>query len=117
MNIDTKVLVSILEQVKLNDAQSEELQKVIYRFNDGRLVESTAVEHIKKNETQVISNTNVTEWCPHCDTEITMEWNIKERGYEAHCPVCGEILMLCSECDCNCNWSDESKSCKNSKID
>lgn len=39
--IDTKNLISILEQHKLNDAQSEELQKVIYSILDGRLVEAS----------------------------------------------------------------------------
>ena len=32
-------LTSILEQYKLSDEQAEELQKVIYKLDDGRLVE------------------------------------------------------------------------------
>lgn len=40
MNINTKTLTTILQQFKLNDAQSEELQKVIYGLLDGRLVET-----------------------------------------------------------------------------
>lgn len=35
--IDNIVLISILEQHKLTDEQSEELQKVIYRLADGRI--------------------------------------------------------------------------------
>lgn len=37
--INIKPLISILEQYKLSDEQAEELQKVIYKLNDGRLVE------------------------------------------------------------------------------
>lgn len=40
----------------------------------------------------------VTEVCPHCESEITMEWNVKTLGYKAYCPVCGNRLMLCDEC-------------------
>ena len=40
----------------------------------------------------------VTEVCPHCESEITMVWDIKTMGYLAHCPVCGERMMLCDEC-------------------
>lgn len=61
----------------------------------------------------------VVEFCPNCDNEIVMSWNVKERGYKAFCPVCGNLLMLCTECcheatednpngECivNCNWSE-----------
>lgn len=37
--INLKLLTSILEQYKLSDEQAEELQKVIYKLDDGRLVE------------------------------------------------------------------------------
>ncbi|MCH5303543.1 MAG: hypothetical protein J1E41_01650 [Ruminococcus sp.] len=37
--IDKKILISILEQHKLNNEQAEELQKVIYGFDDGRLLD------------------------------------------------------------------------------
>ena len=30
-----------------------------------------------------------TEWCPHCESEIEMTWNVEDRGYKAFCPVCG----------------------------
>ena len=40
----------------------------------------------------------VTEWCPHCESEITMTWDVQSMGYKAFCPVCGERLMLCDEC-------------------
>lgn len=40
----------------------------------------------------------VTEWCPHCESEITMTWDVESMEYTAFCPVCGELLMLCDEC-------------------
>lgn len=63
----------------------------------------------------------VVEWCPHCETEIEMRWDVKKMGYQAYCPVCGEILMLCDECKHrgedgafkdDCDWDSETKSCK-----
>ncbi len=40
----------------------------------------------------------VTEFCPHCENEIEMQWDTDRRGYKAFCPVCGKRLMLCDEC-------------------
>lgn len=28
----------------------------------------------------------VTEWCPHCESEIEMTWNVEDRGYKSFCP-------------------------------
>lgn len=56
----------------------------------------------------------VTEVCPHCESENTLIWDVATMGYKAHCPVCGEEMMLCDECihaedgkneNCNhCDW-------------
>ena len=40
----------------------------------------------------------VTEMCPNCDREVTMEWDVSVDGYKATCPHCGGCLMLCDEC-------------------
>lgn len=40
----------------------------------------------------------VAEVCPHCESEIEMRWSVKDLGYKAICPVCGNRLMLCDEC-------------------
>lgn len=40
----------------------------------------------------------VVEWCNNCETEIEMRWDVLTQGYRAFCPVCGERLMLCDEC-------------------
>lgn len=60
----------------------------------------------------------VTECCSNCNNEIDMDWDIEQLGYKAYCPVCGDVLMLCSEClEANdnetgcCDWSDKTQSC------
>ena len=40
----------------------------------------------------------VTEMCPHCENEVTMNWDVEMYGYQAYCPYCGKRLMLCDEC-------------------
>jgi hypothetical protein len=57
----------------------------------------------------------ITEVCPHCETEITMQWSVEEFGYMAYCPVCGKRLMLCSACHDDsgfCDYDSNSDSCK-----
>ena len=49
----------------------------------------------------------VTECCPHCDSEITVLWNVEQDGYQIFCPNCGETIMLCSMCDREpCDWTE-----------
>lgn len=40
----------------------------------------------------------VVECCPHCDYEVTMEWDVDTDGFVAYCPHCGNLLLLCDEC-------------------
>lgn len=58
----------------------------------------------------------VTEYCPHCDREVTVQWDVNEDGYQIYCPNCGKIIMLCSMCDARdgaiCDWT--KKGCKHS---
>ena len=59
----------------------------------------------------------VTEVCPHCESEITMEWNVKTLGYKAYCPVCGNRLMLCDECQHGepghiCDYDSNKDACR-----
>ena len=65
----------------------------------------------------------VIESCANCGSEITMEWNVEIRGYEAYCPVCGELIMLCNQCryygdeeDGDCDWNPELGLCKRNSI-
>ena len=37
----------------------------------------------------------VVEWCPNCETEIEMMWDVESMGYKAFSPVCGNRIMLC----------------------
>lgn len=69
----------------------------------------------------------VTEFCSNCETEIEMKWDVETRGYKAFCPVCGERLMLCYECQRrgpdgeytdDCDYDSETDTCKfNKKTD
>lgn len=57
----------------------------------------------------------VTELCPHCESKVTLHWDVKDRGYKAYCPVCGEWLMLCSACHDDgfaCDYSKDTDSCR-----
>lgn len=57
-------------------------------------------------------NRMVIEWCPHCEHEVTMQWNIDNDGMQIYCPYCGKPIMLCSYCDVRdggkCNWKEIS---------
>lgn len=59
----------------------------------------------------------VTEWCPSCENEIEMRWSVEEMGYKAFCPVCGNRLMLCDECQHGenpppCDYDRETDTCR-----
>ena len=66
---------------------------------------------------------SVTEVCPHCESEITMIWDIKTLGYKAFYPVCGKQMLLCDACihaedelnknSGRCDWheTDSGESC------
>ena len=58
----------------------------------------------------------VTESCPHCDTEVSVKWNIFKDGHSIFCPKCGKRIMLCSECpardgDMECDWLEKKPPC------
>lgn len=57
--------------------------------------------------TRSSQDNEVTEYCPHCDREITVSWNVEQDGYQIFCPNCGEPIMLCSMCDREpCDWTE-----------
>ena len=61
--------------------------------------------------------TIVTEYCPHCENESSMFWNVDEFGYKAFCPHCGKLMMLCAECclrdgDYEVNYAGTCRRCK-----
>ena len=59
----------------------------------------------------------IVELCPHCNHEISLNWDIETDGYQVFCPYCGKPVMLCSMCDARdgapCDW-EEGKGCKHS---
>ncbi len=72
------------------------------------------MEQTKNQESSGAERNRITEFCPHCNEEITMEWDVKGNGYQAFCARCGRKLMLCSECLCKedfCDWSEETGYC------
>ena len=63
----------------------------------------------------------ITEWCSNCCCEVDFLWDVKKRGYAAPCPQCGELLMLCGECQNenprpNCDYDRETDLCLQSLI-
>lgn len=57
------------------------------------------------------------EYCPHCEAENEIRWDINEDGFEAYCPHCGKKMMLCDACShkygefySDCDWC-EGKGC------
>ena len=60
----------------------------------------------------------VTEMCPHCQSEVQMQWDTDTMGFKAFCPVCGERLMLCDEClqvGGVCDYDSETDTCKHNQ--
>ena len=52
------------------------------------------------------------EPCPNCDGYIAIKVDPDDPSYEVFCPVCGEVLMLCTLChddfgDC-CDWNPKN---------
>lgn len=63
----------------------------------------------------------VYEYCPHCEDEIEMEWDVENDGYQTVCPNCGKTLMLCDEClhgegSCGqCDFNRKTGRCRHSQ--
>ncbi len=60
---------------------------------------------------------NVTEFCPGCEREVILNWDIEQDGFRAFCPYCGERLMLCDECqhrdgEPDCDYDSKTDSCR-----
>lgn len=64
----------------------------------------------------------VTEVCPSCLSEVTMQWDVGIYGYKAFCPFCGSRLMLCDECyhpngdyTDDCDYDADTDTCRHSQ--
>lgn len=67
-----------------------------------------------------MSYREITELCPHCEEEITLQWDVNTLGYIVFCPHCGSQLMLCDACkhpavdeepNRNCDWNCRTGLC------
>lgn len=91
-------------------------------FDDEALHSESTCSQAQTNKTEDAEDAEeydadeVTEVCPSCGDEITLQWRTKVDGYKAYCPHCGQRLMLCDAClhegNGECSWNDETDSCK-----
>lgn len=52
------------------------------------------------------------EWCPYCETEIHVCWDIETQGFLTSCPSCSHKLLLCGECTDNCHYDHRTDLCR-----
>lgn len=88
------------------------------RQNQAVLVAIKVIDDCEKEETAQ----TVTEWCPNCDREVTLGWDVNLDGYKAFCPYCGNRLLLCDECQHrvkenpaffgDCDYDDDTDTCR-----
>lgn len=66
----------------------------------------------------------VRETCPNCNFQAEFSWDTETKGFEAVCPNCGKLLMLCDEClravfedgePVDCDWCEASQTCRRTK--
>lgn len=51
----------------------------------------------------------VIEYCSECEREVEIHgWDTSRDGYQAFCPYCGSVLMLCDECQ---HYAEQTGSC------
>ena len=103
-----------IEQVGLSgDDTASRARNLCWKVIDGCI----NVVKTQPTLTQPNEPLTVTEVCPHCESEITMEWDVKTRGHKAFCPVCGNRLMLCDECQHGepghiCDYDSNKDTCR-----
>ena len=77
---------------------------ILYRMNKKALRES------RKANAEL--DDYVVAWCLHCEHQITMLWDIEADGMMAYCPHCGGRMMLCDNCDGECDYDGKTDTCK-----
>lgn len=65
-----------------------------------------------KREKESLEDGYVVEWCIQCERQITMWWNVWEDGLVAYCPHCGSKMMLCEQCQGECDYDYGIEVCK-----
>lgn len=101
-----------IERYGKNPYIDEKVTDLCYGMN---LAKDIVRKHLsRENATEITRSSRdneVTEYCPHCDREITVLCDVEQEGYQIFCPNCGETIMLCSMCDREpCDWTE--KGCK-----
>lgn len=99
--------------MSIEDAFRSELSREIEKLKkENQKVHAAVIR--KHKELMKIRMNLVTEVCPDCGCENTMEWSVVNKGYQAFCPTCGFPMMLCSECMCDsgfCDWNGSTVLC------
>lgn len=85
-----------------------------------RLTEAlkTEVRWFRKSVRNLLKRVDILEdgyvisWCCHCESQITMLWDVQEEGLSAYCPHCGAHMMLCDYCPGECDYNYGNDICK-----
>lgn len=67
--------------------------------------------HIVYHPDKPVGAFNVEEYCPFCDTDIPILFDMDDREVlKTTCPVCHQTLMICTMCPhrSECNYHDET---------
>lgn len=99
--------------MSIENAFRSELGKEVLRLRKENQEVHAAVIR-KQKELLKLRGSLVTEQCPECGLENTIEWNVAKRGYQAFCPNCGFPMLLCGECMIDsgfCDWDSKSLLC------
>ena len=65
-----------------------------------------------RREKAILEDGYVVEWCVHCERQIVMLWDVQEDGLTAFCPYCGQKMMLCEQCQGDCDYNYGTDICK-----
>jgi len=99
--------------VSIEDAFKSELRRENTKLKrENQEVHAAVIR--KHKELMKIRMSLVTEVCPDCGHENTVEWNVVDKGYQIFCPNCGFPMMLCSECMLDsgyCDWESDTSLC------
>lgn len=62
------------------------------------MIQDAAEEELGMDFSLLPETEEVTQYCSHCDREVTLHWNVQTDGLKSFCPHCGRRLMLCVYC-------------------
>lgn len=96
---------AIIKARKQNTALGERLAEILTK--DLRDEAAWLEQELERHREEM--RNDVVEMCPHCNYEVSLNWDHEKDGLQIFCPYCGETIMLCSMCDREngCDWSEE----------